>query len=501
MGIPWLADVLRAAGVAVVEEGNWRARGVSGAFAPIGVLWHHTAATSSPSRPAPALGVCINGRSDLPGPLCHALVDYNGVFHLISANRANHAGNSRGSGPIPAGSGNTMLIGWEIDYNGVNQAMTQAQYNASVAATAAVLRTLGRDASYARGHRETSTTGKIDPSFIDLDAMRRDVAAAMSGGPGTGSGVGPMYHQARYPDRSWTGFQPLAGYGTTAPGDARDMAITGMPDRSAQLLIVGTDSSIFHEIRNPNGTWTGLAPLAGHGTSAPAAGSRVSIAGMPDGSAQVLIVGANNGIYHQIRNPNGTWTGFQPISGYNTTAPAAGKDVAITAMPDGSAQILMVGADNGIYHKIRHPNGTWDALQPLTGMGTPTTAAGSNVSIAGMPNGSAQVLIIGANNIVHHQIRNPNGTWTGFQPISGYNTTAPAAGKDVAITAMPDGSAQILMVGADNGIYHKIRHPNGTWDALQPLPGRGTPTTAAGNRVSIAGMPEGSAQVTIVGRR
>ncbi|WP_326564353.1 N-acetylmuramoyl-L-alanine amidase [Micromonospora peucetia] len=497
MGIPWLADVLRAAGVAVVEEGNWRARGVSGAFAPIGVLWHHTAATSSPSRPAPALGVCINGRSDLPGPLCHALVDYNGVFHLISANRANHAGNSRGSGPIPAGSGNTMLIGWEIDYNGVNQSMTQAQYNASVAATAAVLRTLGRDASYARGHRETSTTGKIDPSFIDLDAMRRDVAAAMAGG---GSGAGIMFHQARFPSGSWSGFMPLAGYRTTEPGQARDMAITGMPDRSAQVLIVGADNTIFHQIRNPNGTWTGFAPLAGAGTPTPAAGSRVSIAGMPDGSAQVLIVGANNGIYHQIRNPNGTWTGFQAITGYNTTAPAAGKDVAITAMPDGAAHILMIGADNGVYHKIRHPNGTWDPLRPLTGAGTPTTATGSRVSIAGMPDGSAQVLIVGANNGIYHQIRNPNGTWTGFQAITGYNTTAPAAGKDVAITAMPDGAAHILMIGADNGVYHKIRHPNGTWDPLRPLPGMGTPTTAAGSNVSIAGMPDGSAQVTIVGR-
>ncbi|MGC4805333.1 N-acetylmuramoyl-L-alanine amidase, partial [Micromonospora sp. DT233] len=278
MGIPWLADVLRAAGVAVVEEGNWRARGVSGSFAPIGVLWHHTAATSSPSRPAPALGVCINGRSDLPGPLCHALVDYHGVFHLISANRANHAGNSRGSGPIPAGNGNTMLIGWEIDYNGVDQSMTPAQYAASVAATAAVLRTLGRDASYARGHRETSTTGKIDPSFIDLDAMRRDVAAAMAGGPGTDPNTGPMYHQARYPNGAWAGFQPLAGYGTTSPGDARDMAITGMSDGAAQLVIVGADSGIYHEIRHVDGSWSGLQPLAGAGTSSTAAGSRVAIA-------------------------------------------------------------------------------------------------------------------------------------------------------------------------------------------------------------------------------
>ena len=179
--IPWLADVLRAASVQVVEEGDWRNRGVSGSFNPIGVLWHHTAATSSASNPAPALNICINGRSDLQGPLCHALVDYHGVFHLISANRANHAGWCGGSGPIPVGDGNTMLIGWEIDYNGVSQQMTPAQYNASLAATAAVLRRLGRDASYARGHRETSVTGKIDPSFIDLNIMRADVATRMKG--------------------------------------------------------------------------------------------------------------------------------------------------------------------------------------------------------------------------------------------------------------------------------------------------------------------------------
>lgn len=164
------------------------ARSTGSTFDPIGVLWHHTAAPSSASNPSPALNICINGRPDLDGPLCQALVDYNGVFHVICGNRANHAGRSGGSGPIPAGDGNTMLIGWEIDYAGDGgggqvQEMTPAQYSASVAATAAVLTQLGRDASYARGHRETSTSGKIDPSFIDLDAMRADVAAAMGGDP------------------------------------------------------------------------------------------------------------------------------------------------------------------------------------------------------------------------------------------------------------------------------------------------------------------------------
>ena len=187
--IPWLADVLRAEGVQVVEEGDWRNRMRPGSFDPIGVLWHHTAATSSASNPHPALNICINGRPDLAGPLCQALVDYHGVFHVISAGRCNHAGQARASGPIPAGDGNTMLVGWEIDYNGVNQQMTPAQYNASLKATVAVLRRLGRDASYARGHRETSVTGKIDPSFIDLNVMRADVARLLNPPPGGWSSI------------------------------------------------------------------------------------------------------------------------------------------------------------------------------------------------------------------------------------------------------------------------------------------------------------------------
>lgn len=205
MPISWLADVLRAAGVSVVEEGDWLNRTASGAaIAPIGVLWHHTAGPpTSASNPSPSLNICINGRPDLSGPLCHALVDYHGVFHVISANRANHAGEARASGPIPAGSGNTMLVGWEIDYagdqsgtGGPQQAMSAAQYDASLKATAAVLTQLGTDASYARGHRETSTTGKIDPSFCDLDRMRADVAAIMGGTPPPGPSGTPFHMYA-----------------------------------------------------------------------------------------------------------------------------------------------------------------------------------------------------------------------------------------------------------------------------------------------------------------
>ncbi|MEK8107861.1 N-acetylmuramoyl-L-alanine amidase [Micromonospora sp. M12] len=142
--------MLRAAGVQVVVEGDWLNRMRPGSFDPIGCSGTTPRRPPAPATPPGARH--LHQRAVRPArPLCQALVDYNGVFHVISAGRCNHAGVSGGSGPIPSGDGNTLMIGWEIDYNGVNQEMTAAQYNASLAATAAVLTRLGRDSSYARG--------------------------------------------------------------------------------------------------------------------------------------------------------------------------------------------------------------------------------------------------------------------------------------------------------------------------------------------------------------
>src|SRR5439155_1430641 len=107
-------------------------------------------------------------------------------------------------------------------------------------------------------------------------------------------GVGPMYHNIRSADGTqWQGFVPLPGAGTTQPGYAQDMAITGMPDGSAQALIVGADGGVYHNVRNAAGTaWQGFQPLLGGASGTELVkGSDVAIAGMPDGSAQVLIVG------------------------------------------------------------------------------------------------------------------------------------------------------------------------------------------------------------------
>lgn len=182
MALPlvWLADVLRSAGLTVVETPGWRERtATSGPQpVPVGVLEHHTATLASPENPAPTVDMCINGRPDLAGPLCHGLIGFDGVVHLIAAGRANHAGQAKASGPNPAGDGNTLYVGFEWDYQGVDQGPSPQQYGAAVIATVAVLRQLGRPMDAARGHKETSVTGKIDPGQVDMDRFRADLANA-----------------------------------------------------------------------------------------------------------------------------------------------------------------------------------------------------------------------------------------------------------------------------------------------------------------------------------
>lgn len=183
--VAWLAEALLGAGLAVT---TYAIQPRPGNYAPRGVLNHHTASATSLANPNPTLRLVqagrkrVDGTVELAGPLCQVLIGADGHCHVITTGRANHAGLARASGPLPAGDGNELYIGIEIDYSGYAHPLP-AQYNAAVKANAAILKRLGRSADYARGHRETSTTGKWDPGQVDLDAFRADIAAAMRPAP------------------------------------------------------------------------------------------------------------------------------------------------------------------------------------------------------------------------------------------------------------------------------------------------------------------------------
>lgn len=174
----WLADVLRAEGLDVVEYPGWRTRG-HGDFKDIrGVMVHHTG-----SDTATAASIAT-GRPDLAGPLSQLHIARDGTVTLVALGVAWHAG--VGMYPwVPTNMGNWHLIGIECANTGTSplaphrKNWPDAQYSAVVRSCAAINRRLAQTSARTIGHREYAgySQGKWDPGAIDMTVLRTDIAA------------------------------------------------------------------------------------------------------------------------------------------------------------------------------------------------------------------------------------------------------------------------------------------------------------------------------------
>jgi hypothetical protein len=189
-------DGMRYNGVHVDFEPGWETRGNGQTFPngqPDGELTHHTGAPYGGGY-----SVLVHGRSDLPGPLCNistwptAPAGYVGHITVIAAHPANHAGAAGGSWarPFPdTRNFNRLVWGNEVMYPGF-QPWTAAQYRTARIAAAVVCGIRRRGAEWARGHYETSVTGKWDPGigngraeWFPMARFRREMPAALTPNP------------------------------------------------------------------------------------------------------------------------------------------------------------------------------------------------------------------------------------------------------------------------------------------------------------------------------
>jgi hypothetical protein len=167
-----LPEALRRFGLTVELVPGWERRG-SDSFNPGGSVGHHTAGSSRGTRPS--LGICVNGRSDLPPPLCNTFTDRNGVAIVVASGRANHAGRGGFRGLV----GNSSVFGHEAEDEG-DGLWTPAQRWAFPRVHAAHLWLIGRDASWYCSHR-TWTPRKPDPAGLaDVD-VQREIHALLTG--------------------------------------------------------------------------------------------------------------------------------------------------------------------------------------------------------------------------------------------------------------------------------------------------------------------------------
>jgi N-acetylmuramoyl-L-alanine amidase-like protein len=163
------------AGLRVVEADGWENRGRTwSVLRPDYVVCHHTAASIDVDK------LLIDGRSDLPGPLCNLALHRDDTVVLIASGLANHAGTAtissdqawgiEATGPIPVG--NTGIDAFP-------------NYQAYVTLVAAIRLHHGWGSGRVLSHKEIARPDgrKRDPDFgdpppapyTDMDRFRAEV--------------------------------------------------------------------------------------------------------------------------------------------------------------------------------------------------------------------------------------------------------------------------------------------------------------------------------------
>lgn len=164
---------LAAAGLEVDYVHGWQTRGADALSAGVHVN-HHTAGGINGTQPS--LNICINGRSDLPGPLCNVFLprEESRRVIVVAAGRANHAGKGGWAGL----SGNSRAYGVEVEHVGTGaEGLSALRYDNMVRVAAAMA--LGRfGADRVCQHREWAPGRKPDFTVVhipDGNRFRADV--------------------------------------------------------------------------------------------------------------------------------------------------------------------------------------------------------------------------------------------------------------------------------------------------------------------------------------
>lgn len=179
--LTWLPAVLRAYGLTVVEQPDWKTRGHGDVGTIKGVVAHHTAGPLKGN--APSLSVVTNGRPDLPGPLAQLVLGRDGTFYVVAAGLCYHAGPPTKSTPasLKEWCGNRSTIGIEAENSGLknDNPWPAVQIAAYQKGCAAILLHIHQPAAHCIGHFEWAPERKGDPSLVigNRDALTKAMNA------------------------------------------------------------------------------------------------------------------------------------------------------------------------------------------------------------------------------------------------------------------------------------------------------------------------------------
>ncbi|WP_167739861.1 hypothetical protein [Streptomyces griseofuscus] len=307
-----------------------------------------------------------------------------------------------------------------------------------------------------------------------------------------------FYDMARTAAGTWTAPSPLAGAGDAFRFAGSREAVAALPDGSVQVLGIGLDGNVWLNVRRADGGWQGWQALpAADDNKTGFAAKDIAITGMPNGDSQITAIGQGGYAYHNIRHADGSWQGWAAMAGDDSGLAKATK-VAIAGMPNGSSQVLVYGADGRMRLDTRAADGGWSGWSTVSGVGAPDFA-GPALSIAALPDGDSQIAAIGLDGNVWHNVHRADGSWTGWDSPAG-PAGGPMGASAVAVAGLPDGDSQLVAVGLDGNVYHAVRDRDGKWTPFRAVAGLRGAGTFAGDQVGVVGLPDGSSRLLLTSR-
>ena len=296
-----------------------------------------------------------------------------------------------------------------------------------------------------------------------------------------------LSHNIHNADNSYQGWNTVEGNGgaayfDTVAGGIFSASIAALPDGSTQSVAIGEDGALYHNIRYASGYWQGWVRVEGNGGAKYFLGTDPSIAGLPDGSSQLIETGDDGNLYFNIRYASGYWQGWAALPGIAGAKYFSDQSASITGMTDDSSQIIAVlSGTHETYHNIRNAAGVWQGWMPVEGEYGAKTFDGRDPSITGMPDGSSQIVETDVNGEVMHNIRFSNGQWQGWIPVEGLYGEANLIGTGW-IVGLPDGSSQVFATQGSNFLttWENTRDINGVWSGWTHVPGPDQLVAAAG---------------------
>jgi len=288
-------------------------------------------------------------------------------------------------------------------------------------------------------------------------------ASAAAGSAPAAAGGPRLYDNIRFSSGVWQGWEPPA----VPPGTATGVVANAYTGADVHVDVV-TSSGLWDDIRYGNGTWQGWRqPPQPPGTI-------LKLAEAPDASANLwLVASTTSGLYFSERaGSTGAWSQWTGIP-----APGSGDvgDMSASVSAAGGLdylQVAVVLTGGQLWHNIYSIGpGTWQGwAQP-----TQVPGGGASIAAAGMANGNAQFMVIGANGIAYHNIRYANGSWQGWRALAGQPPGLQRYPGTVSASVDSQGNAQFIItehtdVSNDQWVaYHNIRYANGSWQGWNRL--------------------------------